>query len=587
MSSTIFKSVCFIGFVIVIQACGGGGSSGDNSSIQADSAPGSQLPPLDTETPRLSDGVLALTSIRFNNTQIELNESNNADLIEQLNEYHIGDISGTTMALSFTVADAEHLTTCSIDGVEVQPESENSFSGSILPAYLREEFRLECEYQPESADSQLLTRKVTLTAEKQDVSALFSYYLEIVPNYPLNDVNSAEIERVQRNYYYEINNLITLARIYAAPAEFALTDETELLQKLEHYLINTAEFYFQPCYDYDFETGPPASCRSENKVDGYYLWRSPLNNTEQYRSNHYKVEWRSAAGVAQAIKVLLKRHENVTETCLIADNPSQVRAQSISCRAKNIRRLIYQQVWQKWQSKIGSTDVMHYIAWLELILDMFQSTAHIEHDYNCTNNCYTAPNLASQMERILEFVAISGEYQSMTCRPMSESSQDCVWREYQLGNAGSNDLSHLAIPMYVFAQQNSPRVCNALGQRCFDRSTFIHTLKNRTWTSELSDVNGYLFPKFDMFLNGYCKTNYNNSSSSLQSYCLDYWVNETSVNNAHRELFGFVNFGAYDRELMLILLQAADANKDDIIDTNDVLTRGYVGFLYHALLNPQ
>lgn len=500
-------------------------------------------------------------------------------------EFELGEISYRSFTLDVEVESATASTNCRLNNVPMGKADDTHFQSRVQPAYLRQSYLFSCT--DAAYDENSAIRKVlSLVSTKDDLAALFHRSLDSTPDYGATQSNAENARRHQRNYYYEINNLLNLAAIYTSPEDFTLTPDDPVLQKIESYLIVASEYYFQPCYEYDFYNDEPKSCRSEFKQDGFYLWRSPLNNTPRFRTSHYKIEWRSAAGVAQAVKAILLKHADDNSTCLVSDFPTTIREQSVACRAKNLRKMIEEQVWRKWQSEINTTDVMHYVAWLELIVDMFNSTVHIEHDYGCTSNCYQPSTKASLMNRMLDYVTISGDYLNVSCRPPDGVTQSCVWRDYDFGLSGSNDLSHLAIPIFVFFETGKAEVCQTVGSKCFRRDAFIRTLKERTWSPVPTDSTAVNFPKFDMFLNGYCGVNVNNRNSGLQDYCQEYWLKETVLNNAHRELYGFVNFGAYDAELQLMLLQAADVNKDSVIDTNDVLARGYAAFLYRAIQQP-
>lgn len=500
-------------------------------------------------------------------------------------EFELGEITHDTFILDVEVESATESTRCRLNNAPMGRASGTHFQSRVQPAYLRQSYLFSCT-DSASGEINAIRKVLSLVSTKDDLAALFHRTLELTPDYGATQSNAVNARRHQRNYYYEINNLLNLAAIYTSPEDYTLAPDDPVLQKIESYLIVTSEYYFQPCYEYDFYNDEPRSCRSEFKQDGFYLWRSPLNDTPRFRTSHYKIEWRSAAGVAQAVKAILLKHADDNAECVVSDFPTTIREQSVACRAKNLRRMIEEQVWRKWQNEINTTDVMHYVAWLELIVDMFNSTAHIGHDYGCTSNCYLPGSKSSLMDRMLDYVTINDGYLNISCRLPGGVTQSCVWRDYDFGLSGSNDLSHLAIPVFVFYESGEAEICQTDGGSCFRRDAFIRTLKERTWSPEPTDSAAVNFPKFDMFLNGYCGVNVNNPDSGLQDYCQEYWLKETVLNNAHRELYGFVNFGAYDAELLLMLLQAADVNKDSVIDTSDVLARGYAAFLYRAIQQP-
>ncbi|MCY7294462.1 hypothetical protein [Alteromonas sp. a30] len=561
MNKHFFKLSVLIS--LLISGCGGSGSS----TSETPNTP----PPVPVES---SPSVIS-------NVIIGESEPTPLSEAESVIRYVNGEIDGTALNITLTLNSENENTRCTLNDSEMTLD-ENRMTGAFIPSYLNDIATLECKI-----DDEVNTVQLNIKSTRADVEDFFASYLQFIPDYPLNNVNADEIDRVQPNYYYEINNLISNTSIYSEPHLFNLEEDDPVLERVENYLINTAEWYFQPCFNYDFENGAPASCRSEEKVDGYYLWRSPQNNSELYRKNHAKVELRSAAGISQALKHILLKHPNNSEVCLVSDLPSQVRDQSISCRAKNIRRMIYEQVWLKLQTPIEELSVMHYIAWVELIVDLFEATKDIEHNYSCEENCLkTIPAISSQMDKLLEYAIPNGEYVNFTCRHPS-GSQACGWREYELGLTASNDLSHLAIPMHAFEKTGLEQICKTDGSSCLSRTAIIKTLKEKAWVTNIEGTEGFKFPKFDAFINGYCQENFNNPESRLKDYCYVFWYTEEKRNNSHRELFGFVNYGSYDRELMQILLLAADANRDGVIDNQDVLVKNYIPLLYRSLTNPK
>lgn len=603
-SITILKLIPLL-FLLLLNGCGGGGNNAAEqvaplqpANSQPDDTPNSDSdsnanPNVNTIIAPVSE---ASVSQQGNDAALSVSFSlldDSGEIIAQQSmanlgvfEFALGEISYRSFTLNVEVESATESTSCRLNDVPMGRASDTLFQNRVQPAYLRQSYLFSCT-DSASDENNAIRKVLSLVSTKDDLAALFQRSLDLTPDYGATQPNADNVPRQQRNYYYEINNLMSLAAIYTSPEDFTLAPDDPVLQKIESYLIVASEFYFQPCYEYDFYNDEPMSCRSEFKQDGFYLWRSPLNNTPRFRTSHYKIEWRSAAGVAQAVKAILLKHADDNTECLVSDFPTTIREQSVACRAKNLRKMIEEQVWRKWQSEINTTDVMHYVAWLELIVDMFNSTVHIEHDYGCTSNCYQPRTKASLMYRMLDYVTISGDYLNIACRLPGGSSQSCVWRDYDFGLSGSNDLSHLAIPVFVFYETGKAEVCQTVGSKCFRRDAFIRTLKERTWSPVPTDSTAVNFPKFDMFLNGYCGVNVNNRNSGLQDYCQEYWLKETVLNNAHRELYGFVNFGSYDAGLQLMLLQAADVNKDSVIDTNDVLARGYAAFLYRAIQQPQ
>lgn len=564
-----FKALALLTSV-VLYGCGGGSESSQSGGLPTTpTTPTTPAPPPEPEA-------VSIDAVSISHADMDLIEMDSGFVVES------GELRGETFSFSAQLNVDEESVSCFLDD-KIMPKSGATYSIDIKPSYLTQVHTLSCARAEEEAD----VKALEVRAVKSDVEQLFQSFLADLPEYPLNNNNAEEIERSQLNFYYEINNLLSASRVYTQPSDFGIAPNDPVIDKIESYLINAAEMYFQPCFNYDFYEGAPASCRSEEKVDGYYLWRSPQTNREGVRTFHAKVEWRSAAGIAQGIKAILNKHVNNDEVCLVDDLPSRVRAQSLSCRAKNIRRMIKEQVLDKWDYALHVSDVVHYEAWIELIYDMYSSTQDIAHNYECTENCYSPPTVESIMDKLLSYVVDEGDHLNITCRPSTHAEQRCAWWFWELGKSNSNDLSHLALLMHVFELTGKNQVCSSDGENCFDRTKLIKTLKERTWVTDIEDSNGYLFPKFDIFLNGYCRDNFNNPDSELQDYCHDFWFTESRVNNSHRQLYGFVNWGAYDAELMDILLVAADTNRDGLINDDDILVKDYIAMLYLALNAPR
>lgn len=487
---------------------------------------------------------------------------------------------------------------CSIQGQNMQVQ-EGLWSASLLPAYFRESLTLTCHTQ---SGRSLLTRQLQLQAQDPQLVQQRDNFFLYMPRYTLNNNNATDFAYPELSYYYELHRLIMMSRAYQDPQAFGLTMGTVEYARVENYLVNVGESYFQPCAGYDFNNGDPRQCRSENRIGKYYRWRS-FNGAPRWRSSHPKVEWRSAAGIAQAVKAILLQHPNSDEVCDVSDRPAEVRAQSLSCRAKNIRRLLYHEVWLKWQDlnyvandlafdnaivhTLQGTDVAHYVSWLQLIVDMFEATAHIPHNANCTQNCgFAVP--ASQLDNMLQYAeALPNGLVNLHCRRDRRSS--CAWRTYEFAQTRSNDLSHLAVYVSVIAAKGQDQVCSA--QRpslCLSTSNLITTLKEKAWVDDIAnDGLAKEFPKFDPFLNGYCREHYQDVNDPLYSFCQDHWLTESVRSNFHRSLFGYADLARYDRELAIMLRTAADTNQDGkLTPRGDILMRDYAIALYFSLRNP-
>lgn len=567
---------------LCISGCGGGS---DSISTQQPTIPPVTEPPITPTAPEAPEApgipqepdTLKIEQIDVTGEETETQFFNGTKAV--IVDY--GELDGRQLNIRMTVND-ETVSACFINAQQMT-RNNRQFQADFTPTYLTENLEISCD-----KDSEILTlSQVTIHSTKNDLQALFEEKLTWFSQFELNNINVEELPRPKTNYYYEINNLISVAAMLMQPEEFGLSEENdaEMLQNIENYIINRAEFYFHPCPDYDFENGPRASCRSAEKVDGFYAWRSPMSEVPRYRVNHAKVEWRSVAGISQGIKAILLKYEDHSESCLISDLPGTIREQHVACRAKNIRRMIKEQMLDKWAEEITVSPIAHYLAWLELSFDMFDTTSHIEHHYECTNDCYEPPVItpkAERIDRMLEFVSVEDGYFNITCTPRG-SSRICKYWTWDFAKTGSNDLNHASVFIHALESYLGEQVCRSDGSLCLEREPVIKTLTEKTWVSGERFESGLGFPKFDQFINGYCKENIDNSESSLQDYCHQFWFTEEIRNNAHRQLFGYVNFAPYNRELMQMFIIAADANKDGVISDDDVLTRDYVAWLYRAI----
>jgi len=123
--------------------------------------------------------------------------------------------------------------------------------------------------------------------------------------------------------------------------------------------------------------------------------------------------------------------------------------------------------------------------------------------------------------------------------------------------------------------------------QCIDLSKLATTMDQQAWVNWIeNDGTAVGFPKFDMFVNGYCSDAYTDPDNTLFEFCNTYWLTESGGWNAHRKLFGYVNLGKYNRRLMIKLVQAADHNHDGELDLDhDGPLYAYIVYLYKALLN--
>jgi len=539
---------------------------------------------------------LSITSkVTLNNISIDLDQEinllNSSDL-EKVNLSHSAlQIVNTSLNAAMTLKEPASNIKCQLGDIPLQTEDNKNFTATFQAAYFQENISLECKAQ----DATVLFKKIILNASDNEVQKELDIYFKYFPKYDLNNFNVEQVDLRKVNFYYEMHRIISAANIYTSPSDFNIDVGDDTYQIIENYLINVSETYFQPCNGYDFENGEPSSCRSEEKYGGYYLWRSPLNNTPTWRKTHPKVEWRSVAGISVAIKALLTRHQSDSSECWVSDIPSQVRAQSIACRAKNIRRLIYSEVYEKWNdyiyvtktlnldesSVIDRVKVLHYYSWIELIIDMLNSTQEIQLSGNCSIYQCDYPTLKSYQSKMLDFMTEENGHTNMLC---TINNSSCVWREYDFAHSNSIDISHINILLYWMDSTNSALFCNDDNSKCISLSNLVKTLKTKAWAENSGDLAGSKnFPKFDVFLNGHCKSAIQDTSAHLNEFCLEHWAYENVKSNFHLALFGVMGYGKYDRDLMIKIRRAVDVNKDGHLDGSDILMRDNLILMTRAM----
>lgn len=357
----------------------------------------------------------------------------------------------------------------------------------------------------------------------QDLAILLNQFIR---------ASQIKIENIDRvNYYYESYRLIQASRLYLYPQRYRLSSTDH--KKIEAYLLELSEGYFAACSGYDFESGARSSCRSPNTNLGYYMWRSPLNDNAPYRTAHAKVEWLSAAGVSAAVSALLAKG-----------------SEEVQIRALAVKALILKHVWEKWNDKnfvtamdlpadflMDNSKVIHYVAWQGIIGDLLfpdQLDSKIISRLNGFVN-------SNSDERYINFIC--------------SLENNCRWRQYDLKDSSSNDLSHLSYPLGYY----------------FDKSIYedkiIATLNDVTFANFEKES----FPKFDMFFNGHCIDNHTNVADPLYEYCNLYWFDESVTNRSHRQLFGLARYGTKDSALGIKILEASDTNKDGSLTIDDEL----------------
>lgn len=500
-------------------------------------------------------------------------------------------VADTQISLSLIVADDNQEVVCTAAGMPMRRESAEHFTMAIQIAYFEETIALECVID----DTKQYFGKITISASDPSLSTFLDLYLQrqiLVGN--SDSPNDPYSGYRRRSYYSEINRFISMAELYTNPAAYGIDSKSETYEKIELHLINTAEAFFEPCPNYDLYTGDSRQCRSEERSGPYYLWRSPNDKPDNVRVTHAKVEWRAAGGISQAIKALLLKNPGIAnQQCPSRDNPSEMMGSNLTCRALNVRRLLYNEIWLKWNDvdwvksvglssafTISNTVVPHYIAWTEYMVDLFEHTAQIA-------DTRTEIVAKSRKDYLLGYFSTFGDdeqYLNFGCSH-EEQSRSCIWEGYDFSVVDSADISHSNTTIHLLSMYGNQEICDSVTAKCVSLSVLAKTLNERTWADYiLNDGFAIGFPKFDVFINGHCQVAYENHEEPLQDFCNAFWLSEAEGWLPHRRLIGFVNLGQFNRELMIKLRASADNNQDGMLDmVYDQQLVTYVVFLYRAL----
>jgi hypothetical protein len=560
-----------------LAACGGGGGGGSSGG-----APSAE-----------PTGRIGLRELRVSVDGAPARVYTNFEQPTQVVDAGIA-VASSRLVFEVAVDDPGQAVTCSIAGHDLAHGAEGRLVGELRAAYLNEQLDLACT----AAGATTLHHSVVLEAADPQLQGALEWFLtKWVPKkngrFPEDPFSGHRVD----SYYAEFQRFLMAAEVYADPEAFGVDPQGEVRRTLEDYLINTSESYFEPCVNYDFVTGPLSQCRSPARVGKYYLWRSPLNEGSPIGTAHPMAEWRAGAGIAQAAKALLLEHAaDDTRGCPVSDEPSRISSAPLICRALNVRRLLFQEVWRKWrdedwvaglgyahQSTIQGTDVSHWISWTEFMVDLFQSTASIGAGPDCSY-CAQMREVPSSMDRLLEFFWEWGDGNvAVSCRP-THMSTGCDFEGTDLQVARSSDLSHQASVIQLVTAGDADEVCSSDRRHCVTIRALAATMRREAWVDWIANDGGTRgFPKFDVFLNGYCSGAVSRPADPLGKFCERYWLRETGGCLLHRNLFGFVNLGRYDRELMLRLREAADENHDGILDAKDTYLQTFSVMLYKAI----
>jgi hypothetical protein len=191
--------------------------------------------------------------------------------------------------------------------------------------------------------------------------------------------------------------------------------------------------------------------------------------------------------------------------------------------------------------------------------------------------------VTSNLDGLLEYFSSNEDGTvNMKCHTPDDTTPYCVWTTYDFSLSGSIEIGHQDTTVHLLSKDGLAEVCAGEDGPCIDVNALVKTFSEQTWEDLENIGNASGFPKFDMFLNGYCSENYANDESELQEFCWKFWYSETGRWPAHRKLFGWVNLGRYDRNLMIKLRRAADENHDGLLNKGDLYLKTYAAFLVRA-----
>ncbi|MEC9374994.1 MAG: hypothetical protein VYA80_01325, partial [Pseudomonadota bacterium] len=235
---------------------------------------------------------------------------------------------------------------------------------------------------------------------------------------------------------------------------------------------------------------------------------------------------------------------------------------------------------------ISTTLSPHYIAWTEYMVDLFQQTSQIAAHFDCVD-CADAINFNSRRDFLHEYFYRYGDNDQYVGHLSQHPTlgETRFWEGYNFSLTDSNDLSHSNTTIHLLSMNGETESCNTDESICIDFSSLAKTLDEKTWSGDIIN-DGYArnFPKFDVFLNGYCKQAVTIATDPLYEFCNSFWLTEAESWLPHRRLIGYVNMGAFNRNLMLKLRQSADNNQDGLLDiTLDKQLLTYIVFLYKTI----
>ncbi len=523
----------------------------------------------------------------FNN-DVEVFSSDDVQPVSEISHPSILLSEPSLLTIELTTNENEN-TSCELNSSNTFSKTSNVHSISIMPAYLSEEITISCHSPTANSTTKKLIINATDLPLLSAVSTYLSQPLKVGITIEDNDYTDPYAGYRLSSYYSQIHNLFSRSELYEQSDVFNLTNlQTD---QLAEYLINTSEAYFEPCGDLaEKQLVPPyTQCRYKNKIgnEPYYRWTSPAysDNNGEFYTNHWHYEWRATAGISKAIKTLLKKHaQTVNCPAATTDKPSDYINElstistsfsfNIRCRAENVRKLIAEQVWQKWSNEaylatlgsswmaIQKSNVPHFIARANIVEDMLISTAYPNFDiYNANENSSYQLSDAFTM-------LTAGETANITCR--TTEGETCYWRNtnepFHVTN--STDLNHSVDTVLALNSSSNELYCDRNG--CLNLALLANTLDQVTWNQNIR--------QFDWFLNGYCINNHvqtNNGpldsqtdKEKMESFCADYW----NLPPSNVSLQGWVELAKYNRNLMIKMRSLP-------------LNQAYIIPLYLSLLN--
>ncbi|MBQ4811517.1 hypothetical protein J8M20_09215 [Pseudoalteromonas luteoviolacea] len=510
----------------------------------------------------------SISNIKVLSKDEQIVNTNNVDGLNQISHSSIRLDNSSTLTFELTLKDAPNASCQLNNKYSMASVGADVFKIDIQPAYLKETLTFGCDVPHTDGVSKQIQLIASDTAVQTQLAAYLSASLKTASIITDEDyIDPYDGYRIT-SYYAQIHNLLNRSYLYRHASDFNLTPTQKLA--LQDYLINTSEAFFEPCGNRSRTNAIPDThqCRFSDKLNAepYYRWSSPaqLPSNSPYYNLHWHYEWRAAGNIAQAVKaILLTNNQDLTCPAHNSDNPSdyknlaEIKAMSptnaATCRAENVRRLLAEQVWQKWSDNdylanvmttgyaIQNTPIPHFIARTKMIEDLFTATAFTSYDpFNVAG---------SRLYQITDTITANHSQQTVSIKCSPVSGAICNWRNKHepFHETGSVDINHTVDTLVVINLTNSDNYCDSSG--CVDKAYLANTLNSQAWNPEIA--------RFDWFVNGYCINNHSNPSDApidtltdeekMRVFCAKYWNRPAS----EVSMLGWVEAAKYNRDLMI------------------------------------